>query len=300
MKGIFFLGALFFFARPANAFVVGLGQTFGSDNYSGTRLPLRLLDTPIEEDSKTRVQFEFQLDTYKDDLVPARFFSFEPKLRVVAPGEGSLMASVGWVPSTDSYGRLDFGIEIHYTVFQTPHSDLKSPALIEELGVGLSIRRRSHSDSIFTDRSSRGQALDLSETWIAAEVAFLHNDWNVLKPNIKFLLSKSFFSQALQATDRPNPMASIFSLSPFVQGYAGFSLSPSAYWNIGRPGGLTLEPKIFYTYASFDGMSQSGNAFGTSVRAEMNGYGVFANLEFYKLDLGTFRTFLSLGATVSF
>lgn len=284
----------------AHAYTFGIGQTFGSDSYSGSRFPAQLVQVPLEGDNRKRFELKLQLDTYKDDFVTTQFFAVEPKIRVISEGEGSLLASFRYIPSTDSYRQTDFGIEIHYTVFQKPHSDLRESALIEEWELGLAIRRRSHTDDLTATRGIRTTPLSFYETVLALHSRFAHSDSNVVKPILLIRAQKSFYSEALTGFDRSGPMTDLYGVTPFVQGYLDFSLHTALSWNLGKAGGLTLEPKLFYTYGYFQETSRNAHVVGAHVQANAAGFGVFTGFELLKSDFRDWRNFLTLGATVSF
>lgn len=293
---MFFLIAFLSLVK-AQAFSLGLEQTFGTDGYSGSRAPVLIVKTLLNEKENRYLSGEVEIGSYWDNLVNARYLSIEPKIRVFAESEASVQASFRGVLPTDNFSSQDFGIEIRYTLLQPPN-DTEPKRFVEELELLAEIRRRSYSDGLFASRLARPSPLTLNEVYVVLGARLLHNQWGTFKPNFEAYLTKSFYSDAIGANDRANPMGNLKGVTPFISMYQDLLLNLYASWRLGRPGGFVLKPQLKFSVFSSAGTTSGGASFGPSLDASTEGFGVTTGVDFLYQG-STFRNFLTLGFYVT-
>ena len=91
-------------------------------------------------------------------------------------------------------------------------------------------------------------------------------------------------------------MASLLGLGPTVEGYQGAIFNSAVYWDLGKAGGFTFEPRLSYSFISFFGAG-TGNAFAAGITAGAAGFSVKAQFDVLS-SFETTRTFLTLGVKV--
>lgn len=284
----------------ANAIELGINQTFGDDGYTGNRAPVTFFSTKIDETNPKWLEASIEVDSYADDFARKRFFSFEPKLRVFAESEAGIMISYRIVPRTDDYFSHSVGVEVRYSVFHDVRSELSPAPLIEEVELAGEVRRGSHQDFLDSGRAARANEFQTSETQVILSARFLHSQWGSPKPKINLQLAKSFYAQDITGTERPGQMAPILGLTPFLQTYPSFVAHTSFSWVLGKPGGFSFEPRAYYTFFSPAGPDAAGYGVGAAIKAGASGFSVSVGGELVKQPPRNLRSFLTLGASVTF
>lgn len=285
-------------SSPAFSIGVGWEQTFGSNGYQGSRVPLTLVKTKIDEQDVKWLEFGVGIDSYTDDLVAKRFYAFEPRFKVSAPSEASFAASYRFIPTTDSFVSHDIGIEFNYTALQ-PHHDLQSDRLIDEIELGLSVHRKSYSDGMDILRGARTTDFSTSEIFVLANINLLNNEWGGPKPKIYLSLGHSFYSTDVTANERPAPMAIVGDLMPLLSLYPNTIFNAKAVWSFGRPGGFSVNPEIHSSFFSTTGFEIGGQGLGFGLSARTGGFGVRTIFELINQKGIGWRNFITLGVFVT-
>lgn len=294
-------------SAPASAAVsVGADQTFGTDNYRGTKASASL---DLGESLYVMPTFS----TYRADSSSGSYY--QPGLRVGCDvGPLSLGVSGAFVPKNDGYRQNSVGADVTFSLApgRTSHGRrMAGPASEgnETFGYGLagvdlggSVNHIQHSDD-FTAAGASGDALRQKGFQRAKAFTVGQTDLTAFA-GVKFLIteisasvSKSVYDKTLEGNLlRESPVMNAAGFTPVEAGFPDSDYNLKMKWKT-LP---VARPYVSFTHTNFKLGSRPSNAVEAGVTVGLDMLNLKGSYEHYSQTGFGSRNYFTLGAGLSF